>query len=108
MNGPGVCDNTVTQRVVTSALGNACVVTHTVSLSWSASTSPSVIGYNVYRSTTAGGPYTKLTATPLTVTTYVDYNVTAGQTYFYVTTGLDVSANESAPSNEVSATIPTP
>jgi hypothetical protein len=44
---------------------------HSVSLSWLGSTS-SVVGYNVYRSGTAGGPYTKLTAMPDDSTNYVE------------------------------------
>src|SRR5262249_36106529 len=58
---PGVCDIVVIQRIVNAALGGACVTgsIHTVTLNWTASTSSNVIGYNVYRSSQANGPFTK-------------------------------------------------
>jgi fibronectin type 3 domain-containing protein len=80
-------------------------VAHSVTLTWTASTS-TVVGYNVYRSTVSGGPYTKLTSTADASTTYTDSAVTAGATYFYVVTSVDSSGVESANSSEVSATIP--
>ena len=83
----------------------AQAVAHSVTLTWIASTS-TVSGYNVYRSTVSGGPYTKLNASPVAATTYVDSAVQAGSTYFYVVTSVDSSAVESADSTEVSATVP--
>lgn len=44
----------------------------TVDLSWVASTTPGVIGYNVYRSNVSGSGYVKLNASPVTVLTYSD------------------------------------
>jgi hypothetical protein len=80
-------------------------VSHSVTLTWTASTS-TVTGYNVYRSTVSGGPYTKLNLTPVTATTYTDTTVQSGMTYFFVVTSVDSSGVESANSTEVSATIP--
>jgi hypothetical protein len=80
-------------------------VSHSVTLTWTASAS-TVSGYNVYRSTVSGGPYTKLNSTPVAGTTYTDSTVQAGLTYFYVVTSVDSSGVESANSAEVSATIP--
>jgi len=80
-------------------------VTHSVSLAWSPSTS-SVAGYNVYRSSVSGGPYTKLTATPAAGTTFADSAVQSGQTYYYVVTAVSATNIESAYSNETSAAIP--
>jgi len=82
-------------------------VAHSVALSWTASTS-SVVGYNVYRSTTSGGPYTLITSSAITGTTFTDNAAQAGVTYFYVVTAVDSSGNESVNSNEASATVPTP
>jgi hypothetical protein len=82
-------------------------VAHSVSLSWTASTS-TVVGYNVYRSTISGGPYTLITSSTVPGTTYTDNGVQAGMTYFYVVTAVDSSGNESAFSNEASVTVPTP
>jgi hypothetical protein len=107
--GAGVCSTQVIQTVQNAALGSACVtaVTHTSTLRWNASTTAGV-GYNVYRASTSGGPYAKLTSAPVSALTYVDSSVLAGQTYFYVTTAIDGSGNESVNSNQVTATIPVP
>jgi fibronectin type 3 domain-containing protein len=80
---------------------------HSVSLNWNASTSV-VAGYNTYRSQVTGGPYTKLNASLDAVTSYTDESVSAGQTYYYVTTAVDSSGDESTYSNEVKTVIPTP
>jgi hypothetical protein len=82
-------------------------VQHSVTLSWTASTS-TVSGYNVYRSTTSGGPYTLLTSTLVAGTTYTDSTVQAGVTYFYVVTAVDANGSQSVNSNEASAAVPTP
>lgn len=109
INGIGVCNVVVVQRVINNALGGSCVVNpHTVSLNWTASTSASVAGYYVYRSIVSGGPYTKLNATLVTGTSYLDGNVSPGQTYFYVTTAVDSSNDESVYSNEAEAIVPSP
>jgi hypothetical protein len=81
---------------------------HSVDLSWTASQSPGVVGYNIYRGTVAGGPYSKVNSTLNADTTYTDSTVTAGQTYFYVAKAVDGNDMESGPSNEVQAAIPTP
>ncbi|HYK49607.1 MAG TPA: choice-of-anchor D domain-containing protein, partial [Terriglobales bacterium] len=81
---------------------------HSVDLSWTASQSPGVVGYNIYRGTVSGGPYSKVNSTPNTDTTYTDTTVTAGQTYFYVAKSVDSNDVESGPSNEVRVVIPTP
>jgi fibronectin type 3 domain-containing protein len=76
-------------------------------LNWTASTS-AVAGYNIYRGTQSGGPYTLVNSTLVTTTGYTDVSVQAGTTYFYVATAVDSSSNESAFSNEVPAAVPTP
>ena len=84
----------------------AVPVPHSVSLSWTLSTSPNVVSYNVYRSTASGGPYAKLTS--VSSSTYVDNTVSSGQRYFYVTTAVNSGSQESTYSNEAAALIPTP
>lgn len=80
-------------------------VTHSVLLSWAPSTS-SVTGYNVYSSEVSGGPYSKLTASPVGATSYTDGSVAAAQTYYYVVTAVSSTSGESAYSPQVSATVP--
>jgi fibronectin type 3 domain-containing protein len=75
-----------------------------VSLSWDANTESDLAGYDIYRATISGGPYTKLNGSVLTNTTYSDPGLTNGTTYYYVVTAVDTSANISGYSSEVSAT----
>lgn len=79
--------------------------THNVTLSWSASTSP-VAGYNVYRGTVSGGPYTKINPSLETATVYTDSTVQSSTTYYYVATSVDSSSDESAFSNQTTAVVP--
>jgi len=80
-------------------------VPHTVSLSWTASTSV-VSGYNVYRSTTSGSGYAKLNGSLVSAVIYTDSSVVNGTTYYYVTTAVDSTGAESVNSNEAAAVIP--
>jgi hypothetical protein len=80
---------------------------HSVDLTWDPSTSV-VDGYNVYRGTTAGGPYSKINSALDVTTAYTDSTVQSGKTYYYVTTAVDNTGGESVFSNEVQAIIPTP
>ena len=79
---------------------------HSVSMFWSPSPS-TVIGYNVYRGTTPGGPYpSKLTPSPQTGTSLVDNTVATGTTYYYVATSVDQNSVESSYSNQFTAIVP--
>jgi fibronectin type 3 domain-containing protein len=78
---------------------------HSVALSWTPSTS-TVIGYNVYRGTQSGGPYSKLNSSLLSSTSYSDPSVQSATTYYYVATAVDSSNVESAYSNQATAAIP--
>jgi len=79
---------------------------HSVSLFWSPSPS-SLVGYNVYRGTTSGGPYpSQLTPSPLPTTSLVDNTVIGGTTYYYVATSVDQNSVESIYSNQITATVP--
>jgi fibronectin type 3 domain-containing protein len=60
----------------------------------------------VYRSTTSGGGYVKINGSLVPSMNYTDSAVQNGTTYFYVTTAVDGSGNESTFSNEASAAIP--
>jgi IPT/TIG domain len=88
-------------------LDSAFTYYHTVGLSWTAS-STTASGYNVYRSSTSGGPYIRLNLNLLSSTSFNDNNVQAGQTYFYVTTAVNNSNMESAYSNQAQAVVPSP
>jgi fibronectin type 3 domain-containing protein len=77
-----------------------------VSLTWTASASTTVVGYNVYRGTTSGGPYTKVNLAIVAAPAFTDMSVASGTTYYYVVTAVDPGNLESINSNEVSATTP--
>jgi len=81
---------------------------HSVALAWTASTTSTVTGYNVYRSTLSGSSYTLINSSPVLapVVTYTDTTVQNATTYYYVTTAVDASGAESVYSNEVPAVIP--
>lgn len=91
-------------QIALSGTGVAAVQ-HSATLSWADGDS-TVTGYNVYRSTVTGGPYTKLDSALVAATTSTDTAVQAGQTYYYVVTSVDTEGVESAYSSEASATIP--
>ncbi|MGH9406226.1 MAG: DUF4082 domain-containing protein [Terriglobia bacterium] len=81
---------------------------HSVALTWEASPSPNVIGYNVYRASSSGGPYTRINSAPIAGLAYTDSTVQSGETYFFCSTAIDSSGLESAHSNSVQAVIPFP
>ena len=81
---------------------------HSVTLTWHsppAAKSTHVTSYNIYRSTTHGGPYAKI-ASGVTTLKYTDLIVNSGTTYFYVVTAVDQDKRESTYSFETQATIP--
>ncbi len=81
---------------------------HIVDLSWTASNSQDVTGYNVYRGTVSGGPYSKINSSLDSSTVYTDDSVVPGDTYYYVTTAMNSSDQESGYSNQAKAVIPSP
>lgn len=90
-----------------ATLASAFAYYHTVTLSWTDSSS-GVSGYNVYRGSTSGGPYTRLNSNLISATSFNDNNVQAGQTYFYVTTAVNTSSAESTYSNQAQVLVPSP
>ncbi|WP_240419205.1 discoidin domain-containing protein [Paenibacillus periandrae] len=92
--------NTVPDATTLSVVaGNA-----QITLTWPAVTGAT--GYNIKRSTTAGGPYTTV-ATNVYGSPYTDTTVTNGTTYYYVVTAVN-TGGESTNSNEASATPTAP
>lgn len=75
-----------------------------VSLDWSDNGESDLAGYHVYRSTTSGSGYTRVSAALLTSSAYSDASVSNGTTYYYVVSAEDTTGNESGPSAEASAT----
>jgi fibronectin type 3 domain-containing protein len=88
-----------------SGNGVAQTAEHSVSLSWSPSSS-TVIGYFVYRSAGSNVSFSRLNATPDTSMAYTDDTVSNGVTYYYAVTAVDSNDVESTLSNQVSVQIP--
>ena len=71
-----------------------------LNLAWTANSDAD--HYNVYRSTTSGGPY-DLVASP-TTTSYSDTGLEASTSYYYTVSAVDSAGNEGTASEEVSGT----
>ena len=93
--------------VITLAGTGVAASQHHANLSWQASAS-SVAGYNVYRGTKSGGPYSKINSSINASTSFSDGSVLAGQTYYYVVTAVNSQGTESGYSAEVKVVIPSP
>jgi hypothetical protein len=78
--------------------------THSVYLSWNASASPDIYGYNVYRAvyTKSCGSFTKINSEPTVETLYTDSAVTNSAAYCYATTAVNEKKEESGFSEIVS------
>jgi glycosidase len=73
-----------------------------IALAWDAvAGDPTLYGYEVRRSSTAGGPYAIQALT--TASEYTDTDVEQGATYYYVVRSVDLSFNRSGDSAEVQA-----
>ena len=78
-----------------------------MTLTWGASTDANgaaVAGYNVYRSATPNGPYTKLNSSLITNNQYTDSTVQSG-TYYYVVKSVDSDGYESPGTLEMTVTV---
>ncbi len=84
-----------------ATLSATAVINRQINLNWSV-VSGATAGYTVWRSTTAGGPYSPI-VTQRTTNTYSDTNLTAGVTYYYVVTAAN-NGGDGAYSMPASAT----
>jgi IPT/TIG domain len=90
-----------------ATLASAFTYFHTVTLAWACGSS-GVAGFNVYRSSTSGGPYTRVNSNMVSGMSFSDNAVHEGQTYYYVTTAISSSNTESGFSNQTRAIVPSP
>ena len=81
---------------------------HCVVIAWTASIGPGVLGYNVYRGTSAGGEGpTPLNGLLIVGTSYVDSTVVSGTKYYYVVKSIGSGSSSSPASNEPNAKLVT-
>jgi hypothetical protein len=77
-----------------------------VELDWSDVTDADLDGYDVFRATNPGGPFTRINASRLSTSAYTDTAATGGTTYVYAVTASDKANNRSALSAPAAATPP--
>jgi hypothetical protein len=77
-----------------------------VQLDWADVAAADLDGYDVYRATSAAGPFTRINASRLSSSAYTDASVTGGTTYVYAVSASDEANNRSPLSGQASATPP--
>jgi len=77
-----------------------------IELDWSDAAGADLDGYDVFRATSAAGPFTRVNASRLSGSAYADASVTGGTAYVYAVTASDVANNRSPNSSQASATPP--
>jgi hypothetical protein len=78
---------------------------HVVDVSWNASNSNNVAGYNIYRGPN-GKTWAKLNSGLIAATDYDDSTVSNGSTYYYSATTVNIEGKESSKSSPVKVTVP--
>ena len=78
---------------------------HVVDLSWKASTTSDVTGYNVYRSPDAS-TWKRINASLVPSDLYADSTVSNGSTYYYAATSVDVYGHESSKTAPIKVVVP--
>ena len=73
-----------------------------MALAWHDNPEADLVGYDVLRSVTPGGPYERVNSRHLTSRDFIDFGLTPGTTYHYVVVALDSEGRESGWSVEVS------
>ncbi len=98
LNGTAVSDSAVVQSAPPAApTGVVITITPTsAELDWANNTEANLSGYNVYRSSAAGGPFTKLNGSLLTTSAFSDGTAPLGTSYYRIT-AVNTSSQESAP-----------
>jgi hypothetical protein len=87
-----------------SLSGTGVAASYNVLITWRASTSHSVIGYNVYRGTSTSS-YSKINDSLDSTTAYTDTPSRSG-TYYYVATSVTSAGDESPYSSPVEVSVP--
>ena len=78
---------------------------HVVDLSWKASASGDVAGYNIYRSADAA-TWKKINVSLIASTLYSDSTVANGTIYYYAATAVDTHGKESSKTAAIRVSVP--
>jgi hypothetical protein len=100
VTGCGGHVSNMTYKIVIQGTAN-----HVVELSWQASSSNNVVGYNVYRSLD-GATWQRINISLVASMFYSDSTVANSTTYYYATTAVDIYGQESNKSASMEAVIP--
>ena len=77
-----------------------------VELDWSDVADAGLDGYDVFRATSAAGPFTRVNTSRLHVSSFTDTSAAGGTAYVYAVTASDVANNRSPQSAQATATPP--
>lgn len=77
---------------------------HIIKVEWERSPSEDVVGYHLFRSLNSAIGFEKINQNLIVDTTFVDYNVTNGLTYYYYVVAVNSLSEQSAQSNIDDAT----
>ncbi len=77
-----------------------------VELSWAQNDYEVLAGYNIYRSTSADGPFEKINLYLVTENDYVDTNVEPGVTYYYYFKVVNTDGNEEENMSNIASAAP--
>jgi hypothetical protein len=97
------CNKNVASKTYTVAIQSGA--NHVVDLSWRASSSKDIAGYNLYRSIDQS-KWTKINSSLIASTLYDDSTVSNSTTYYYAATAVSISGDESAKSSTIKAVVP--
>jgi large repetitive protein len=97
------CGGSVSRASYTIAVQDS--PNNVVDLSWQASTSGNVVGYNMYRSPN-GVTWKRINASLIAGTVYSDSTVANNTTYYYAATSVNVAGVESSKTVAVKVVVP--
>ncbi|CAN5559352.1 hypothetical protein BH18VER1_BH18VER1_02430 [soil metagenome] len=83
----------------------ATVSTAGIALDWNDNSETDLAGYNVYRSASSSGPWTKLNGSLLSASAYYDSTAQPGVTSYYAVVAVDTSGNASAKARKSGARL---
>ncbi len=103
-NAPAITVALSGTGTTTASNSQPASTSHSVTLSWNPSSG--AVGYNLYASQTAGGPYTLVNSGLINGTSYTDSSTPSGTTLYFVATAVNSANQESGYSTEASAIVP--
>ena len=89
-------------------MASSVTAAHSVTVTWTNSTTSGVTGYNVLWANVSGGPYTQLNGGPVNIQPFLHANLPAGQQECYTVKAIGSNGTISPVSNESCVVTPTP